>query len=217
MHRSIVAVALGLVVGVWIAVAPRPASADADVAEPEDEGWIALFDGETLDGWDRTGNAEWSVEDGILVGKQGPDGAPGDIWTREAYKDFELECTFKVIWPANSGIWFRSDQSHGKLGYQVDILRMEEYGCTVGTIYSDGFLSQNKDQDLVRLDDWNTVKLTARGYHFRVVLNGHEVGDVTDEQSRYAEGRIGFQVHAGDQYKDMRIMVKELKLRPLED
>lgn len=216
MPRSFMA-ALGLMVGLCIAVAPRPASADADVAEPEDDGWVSLFDGETLDGWDQTGNAEWSVEDGILVGKQGPDGAPGDIWTKEAYEDFELECTFKVIWPANSGIWFRADQAHGKLGYQVDILRMEEYGCTVGTIYSDGFLSQNKDQDLVKLDDWNTVRLTARGYHFTVVLNGHEVGDVTDEQSRYAKGQIGFQVHAGDQYKDMRIMVKELKLRPLED
>ncbi len=30
-------------------------------------GWVQLFDGKTMDGWDQVGTANWRVEDGALV------------------------------------------------------------------------------------------------------------------------------------------------------
>ena len=182
--------------------------------DADEEGFIPLFDGKTLDGWEATGAADWTVEEGVLIGKQGEGNTPGDLWTTETFGDFELQVTFKVVWPANSGLWFRSNPPDA-LGYQVDILDLKEYGCTVGTIYCDGFLSQNLDESIVNLDDWNTITLKAVGYELNVDLNGHEVANVVDEQERFAEGKIGWQVHAGDQYADMRIMVKECKIKPL--
>ena len=54
-----------------------------DVAEkPGDSEWIALFNGTDLSGWTEEGRAAWTVEDGCLVGRQGPNGAPGDLFPR---------------------------------------------------------------------------------------------------------------------------------------
>ena len=40
-------------------------------------GWIAMFDGKTLDGWKAGGNPEsWSVQDGKIVG----DGEPSHLF-----------------------------------------------------------------------------------------------------------------------------------------
>jgi len=199
----------------FLTCVPLPAQDAEPAPQPDDEGFIALFNGEDLDGWVGTGSAEWTVEDGVLIGKQGAGNSPGDLWTKQRFGDFELVCTFKVVWPANSGIWFRADPPD-VVGYQVDILDKKEYGCTIGTIYCQGFLSQNLDESTVNLDDWNTVRLTVEGYHIKADLNGHVVADVEDEQKRFAEGVLGFQVHPGAQYGDMRIMVKECRIRPIE-
>ncbi len=181
------------------------AQAEAPTMEPN---WTPLFNGTDLTGWTATGNAKWTVQDGVLVGEQNV-GQPGDLWTAEEYDNFELSVTFKMVWPGNSGVWFRCPP--GQMGYQMDILDKQEYGVTVGTIYSGGFLARNEDESIVNLNDWNTVLILCDGPHIVVTLNGHQTADLTDE--KFAKGRIGFQVHAGEKYAPMRIMVKECKLR----
>jgi hypothetical protein len=34
-------------------------------------GWITLFDGKNLDNWNPIGNANWRLEDGLIVGDKG--------------------------------------------------------------------------------------------------------------------------------------------------
>jgi len=201
---------LGVFAVLWTAPAALQ-QAQQEPAAPDE--WVQLFNGRDLEGWQALGEAKWTVEDGVLIGQQGEGGKSGDLYTKELYDDFELQVTFKVIWPANSGIWFRSLPTQGKLGYQMDILSMQEYGCTVGTIYSGGFLYQNKDESTVKLDDWNTALIRAQGPKLAVTLNGKKLCEVQDD--KYVRGLIGFQVHPGDQYKNMRIMVKEAKLKRL--
>ena len=46
-----------------------------------------------------------------------------------------------------------------------------------------------------------------------IILNGTEVADVRDDSSD--KGRIGFQIHAGDEFAKMRLFVKQVSLRPL--
>lgn len=175
------------------------------VAEPR---WTQLFNGEDLEGWVTTGEAGWTVEDGILVGQQN-EGKPGDLWTAEEYDNFELSVTFRMVWPGNSGVWFRCPAD--TMAYQMDILSLKEYGCTVGTVYCNGFLAKNLDESIVNLDDWNTVVIVADGSHITVTLNGTQTADITDDQ--FPKGRIGFQVHPGDYDGGMKVMVKEAKLR----
>ena len=84
-----------------------------------------------------------------------------------------------------------------------------------GTLYCPGkmFLAINNDPQLVDRDGWNTLVIRAVGNRLTIFLNGRKVADVRDETSR--TGRIGFQVHAGDQFANMRLFVKSASVRRL--
>jgi len=175
--------------------------------------WTPLFNGKDLTGWKAEGKAVWTVEDGHLVGVQGPNAAPGDLFTEEEFGDFELRVVYKVDWPANSGVWFRY-QSPEK-AYQADILEYKDPVAYSGTIYCPGkmFLDANEDPTVEKRDDWNTMLIKAQGDHFVVTLNGKVVADAHD--SSYDKGKIGFQVHPGDEFKTMKITVREMAIRKL--
>ncbi len=181
--------------------------------DPNKAGLVRIFNGKDLTGWKATGGAKWTVEDGTVVGTQGENNAPGDLLTEEAYKDFLLTVTYRVEWPCNSGIWFRY-QSASK-AYQADILEYKKPECYSGTLYCPGkmFLSMNTDKALVDRDGWNTISVRAEGDHIQIWLNGHQVADVHDDTSD--SGHIGFQVHAGDAFGPMKIIVREMLLKHL--
>ncbi|MCP4639382.1 MAG: DUF1080 domain-containing protein [bacterium] len=172
-----------------------------------------LFNGKDLTGWKAEGGAAWSVESGCLVGRQGEKNAPGDLFTVREYGDFELVVEYKVQWPANSGVWFRYQTP--QKAYQADILEYKDPVAHSGTIYCPGkmFLGANLDPSIEKKDDWNTIKVRAQGDHLVVTLNGKVTADV--HEGSYAKGRIGFQIHAGDQFATMQISVRKMVLKPL--
>jgi hypothetical protein len=173
----------------------------------EATGWTSLIGGKDLAGWTHQGAGIYSVEDGCLVGTQ-TDGKGGDLFTTNTFDNFELRFTYKVDWPANSGIWFRDH-------YQFDILKYAKPVAFSGTLYSPGkvFVATNTVESLERRDDWNEGRIFANGDHLVMWLNGHKVADVRD--TAHARGRIGVQVHGGDGFKNMKITVKRLEIRPL--
>jgi len=175
---------------------------------------IPLFNGKDLTGWAATGHAKWTVENGAIIGTQGENGAAGDLFTEAEFKDFILTATFRIDWPANSGIWFRyqSDQQ----AYQADILEYTNPVCYTGSLYCMGkqFIALNENKDLVKKDSWNTLRVRAEGDHIQIRLNGQQVADVHDDSS--GRGRIGLQVHPGDAYTHMKITVREITIQPLE-
>ena len=177
-------------------------------------GWKSLFNGKDLTGWEATGRAAWAVEDGCLVGRQGPRGAPGDLFTEEEFGDFELTVTYKMHWPGNSGVWFRY-QAPDK-SYQADILEYTNPVCYSGSLYCPGkmFIAMNEDPDIVDREGWNTIKIRAQGDNLVITLNDVVTADVREDS--FARGKIGFQIHAGDDFKDMAITVREIRIRSLE-
>ncbi|MDQ1257996.1 MAG: hypothetical protein QG656_2604 [Candidatus Hydrogenedentes bacterium] len=194
-----------VLVGMSVCVAGSVWAAESD--------WEPLFNGKDLSGWKAEGKATWGVEDGCLVGTQGPGNAPGDLFTEKEYGDFELTVTYKIQWPANSGVWFRYQAADKS--YQADILEYKNPVCYSGTLYCPGkmFLCMNEDPALVKREDWNTMVIRAQGDHLTITLNDKVVGDV--HEGSYAKGRIGFQVHPGDEFKDMKITVREMKIKTL--
>jgi len=178
-------------------------------------GFLPIFNGRDLTGWEAVGDARWAVEGGALVGTQGDDNAPGDLFTKATYKDFLLTVTYRVEWPCNTGVWFRY-QSASK-AYQADILEYKDPECYSGTLYCPGkmFLAMNTDKTLVDRDGWNTMQVRAEADHIQIWLNGRQVADVHDDTSD--SGRIGFQVHPGAEFGPMKIIVRELLLKPLKN
>jgi hypothetical protein len=172
-----------------------------------------LFDGESLSGWKAEGSAKFLVEGGLLVGKQGPGGAAGDLFSEADLGDFECEVTWAMDWPGNSGVWFRYVNA-GK-AYQADILEYKNPLCWSGSLYCTGkmFIAMNTDASIVRRDGWNVFLIRAQKDHLVVLLNGRKVADVRDATSD--RGKLGFQVHAGADFAQMALRVADIRARPL--
>jgi len=183
--------------GALIALASAAAAGDA----------IELFDGRSLDGWNAHGDAIFTVADGILSGTQ-TDGKGGDLFTDRTWDDFDLRFTYRVKWPANSGVWFRDK-------YQFDILKHPKPVAFSGTLFCPGkmFLATNTVEAIEHRDDWNEGRVLAVGDHIQMWLNGTKVADVRDPD--HAAGRIGIQVHGGDRFKGMRIDIRRMTLIPI--
>lgn len=74
-------------------------------AEQVAEGWIGLFDGETLFGWTPTSEANWQVEEGAITVSEG---AEGFLMTNSEFGDYELHVEFKAPATTNSGVFLRT-------------------------------------------------------------------------------------------------------------
>src|SRR5271155_1762888 len=77
--------------------------------ETKNEGFVSIFDGNTLDGWD--GDLKfWSVKDGAITGATTKETQPAHntfIFWKTEVGDFELHCKCREV-GGNSGIQFRS-------------------------------------------------------------------------------------------------------------
>ena len=184
----------------------------ASVAWAAADGWTPVFNGKNLEGWDVVGNAKAEVVDGVLIcAQKTPSG--GNLLTKAKYDNFELRFTYKIVWPANSGVWFRYAQ--GK-GYQFDILKYQRPVAYSGTLYCPGkmFITKNLDEKLEKRDGWNEGQIYANGEHIILWLNGKKVGECRDKT--LAKGAIGVQVHGGNALKNMKITFKKIEIRPLK-
>ncbi|MFP4056058.1 MAG: DUF1080 domain-containing protein [Candidatus Brocadiia bacterium] len=181
----------------------------AALVQAAEEEWEPLFNGKDFTGWKNPDPEKFLIEDGCLVGTQ-TDGRGADMFTTGEWDNFELRFTYKVQWPANSGIWYRSR-------YQFDILDWKRPKTYSGALYPGakstfGFV--NLDESIENREGWNHGQVYANGDHLVHWLNGHKIGEVHDK--RHAKGRIGIQVHGGGGFKNMKIIIKSIELRPLK-
>ena len=96
--------------------------------QPGKDGFVNIFDGKTLAGWEGDPNY-WKVENGNLVGEITPATLLKTnsfiIWRGGSPADFELMLEFKITKNGNSGINYRSTQlkdvPNALKGYQADI------------------------------------------------------------------------------------------------
>ncbi len=217
-------------------MAAPPARAD----QPED-GFVSLFDGESLDGW--AGDPQfWRVDDGTIVGETTPDRrTPGNtflIWEGGEPADFELKFQYRIDtdW-ANSGIQVRSRRLNDYRvgGYQPDIatdgwitgILFEEAGRGVlarrgqkvvidaaGQREVERFAEENALAEHIRPRDWNDYHVIAEGNRIVTKINGVKMHELVDDapQAR-SSGIIAFQLHSGP---PMTIRFRNIQLKTIE-
>jgi hypothetical protein len=136
------------------------------------KGFVALFNGKNLDGWQAKKNG-WAVEDGVLVRKPGS----GYIWSKESFGDFVLDLEVKVSRRCNSGIFFRTDPKNAvQGGFEIQVF--DTTGKTKlgkhdhGALYDALAPSANPAKPA---GEWDRFIITCKGPKITVSINGKQV------------------------------------------
>jgi hypothetical protein len=194
MKRVAVAVA-GLVVFI---------AASLTVTAQAQRGWTTLFDGKNLDAFNKVGDANWSVVDGVV---QADKGMGGYLVTKQPYTDFEIRAEFWVDTPANSGIFIRCDNPQmpgAEACYEVNIFDTRP-DPTYGT---GAIVNIAKVASPIKAGGkWNTYEIRAQGSHLTVTLNGTKTADAQD--AKHARGPFALQYGAGV------VKFRSVQVRPL--
>ena len=197
------------------------------------EGWKLLFDGKSTSGWHSWKTKKpleagaWGVEDGSLtLMKKGA----GDIYTSEAYENYELSLEWKT--KGNSGILIRVNPEAGgpiyKVAPEMQIERSKGKKSTdAGGLYALYPIAVDGEKK-IQPEGWNTVRIRmvdGKGTHW---FNGQKVAEyqIGSEDwnkkvaaSKFAtwkgfaetkKGHVGLQDH-GAQVSFRNVKIKEVK------
>jgi len=205
----------------WSAAATVAAAS----ATGDEDGFVALFDGTSFEGW--AGNPSmFRLQDKAIVGGSLNANIPRNefLCSTRPYTNFELRLQARLIGKdANAGIQIRSRRipnHHEMIGYQVD-MGLSWGQVWWGKLYDESrrnrILATPPNDDIIRQvlrpDDWNDYVIRCEGRHIRIWLNDRLTVDYTEPDAAIEQsGLIGLQIHGGPPseawYRDVRI--KEL-------
>jgi hypothetical protein len=187
-----------------------------------EEGFVNLFDGKTLNGWQ--GSVKGYVpENGVLVCRK--EGG-GQLFTNKEYGDFVFRFEFKLEPNANNGVGIRSplncDPAYG--GMEIQILddsgsaytKLQQYQYH-GSIY--GVVPAKKGFQKP-VGQWNSEEIMCQGRRVKITLNGEVIVDADLDKVQPLDhkehpglkrdkGYIGFLGH-GARIEFRNIRIKEL-------
>ena len=182
--------------------------------EEQAEGYVALFNGENLDGW-----WIWDGDDDVWsIGPEGTldclGGSGGAMYTRDRYSDYTLKLEYQIVEDGNSGIFNRAPRAARQswIGFEFQILG--DYGAepddqSTGSIYDQVAPTVNASNPP---GEWNEVEIELIGSQYRAWLNGIQIQDIDFEeheelQYRLREGFIGLQDHNDPvSFRNIRIL-----------
>jgi hypothetical protein len=189
-------------------------AAHAVAAEAE---WIPLFDGKTLEGWEKVGRPDsvWEVQDGALSGSGG---ASMLVCTKGPYKNFRYRAEVKINDGGNSGLYFRTKSKPTfSDGYEAQIDSTHRDPIRTGSLY--GFCHVYKQ--LVKPDAWFTYELEVRDDIWRgrpmtrikITIDGNELYEYLDFALTFKEGHFAFQQHD----PGSKVSIRKVEVIPLVD
>ncbi len=222
---------LALLVGLAATVAlPRAATAGG---ESEENGFVRIFNGEDLSGWEGKEGA-WTVRDGAIT-STGFDEKNWLIWRGGKLRDFVLRLKFRFV-EGNSGVQVRSKEIRPFTvrGYQVEVASHDEMGlwhhslapagyrshlATAGQkvrIRPDGeklterFARAEKVQKVCKDGEWNRMTVIGKGPKLVQKINGVVFAKLVDKDRKHSSrsGLLALQDHGGGttvQFKDIRV------------
>jgi hypothetical protein len=151
----------------------------------DEEGFVSLFDGKTLNGWIGATDG-YVVRDGAIVcdEKKG-----GNLFTEKEYANFVLRLEIQIPPGGNNGLAIRAPNEQGNIAYAGTELQVlddpsdryknikpyQHHGSIYGCVPA-------KPGSLKPAGEWNEEEVTVDGKKFKVVVNGQTIveADVTD-------------------------------------
>jgi hypothetical protein len=185
------------------AVAVEPVLFPRELLE---QGWIQLFDGETLFGWQPTGEADWEIANGE-VRTRGE--KPGFLMTTTEWGDYELHAEFRPAADTNSGIFLRTPiepRNPAQDCYELNIAPQDNPFPTAGLVGRQK--AELSHEDFPTADEWHAFHATLEGGKVTIVLDGKRVLEYSDD----TPVRIG---HIGLQSREGPVAFRNIRLRPI--
>jgi len=172
------------------------------------EGWVALFDGKSLDRWEGDGKAQFAIEDGAIVAKDKKD--PKDtafLISKDKYKDFQIYAEFWTSNDANSGIFIRCDDPNkpaAKTCYECNI-----YDTRPDPSYGTGAIVYHAEVNPMPKvgGKWSTMEITAKGRDLTVMIDGKKTASA--RSGVHTEGPLALQFGEGT-VKFRKVAIKPL-------
>ena len=178
------------------------------------DGFISLFNGKDLTGWQTTGNWLPQKDGSLLIqprpGEKGWQRYSDYLISKKKYSDFILQFEYKYPPKGNSGVFFRigDPKDPVKTGIECQILDSSgkpddkmghhDHGGIIRTVGPSKNMSKKPGE-------WNRMVIECRGHHLKVALNGLEIinywldkkgeGQLTGVSDRPVVGHIGLQDH----------------------
>ena len=191
-------------------------------AQADDEGWISIFDGQTLDGWRASENPEtFRVENGEIVvfGPRAHLFYVGPVENHD-FRDFEWRADVLTHPNANSGMYFHTEfQESGwpAKGYEVQVNNSHSDPRRTGSLYA----IQDVADPPTRDGEWFTQHIIVQGNRVQVFLDGEQVVDYIEPpnaerpqdmaQRLLSSGTVALQGHD----PESRIHYRNIEIRPL--
>jgi hypothetical protein len=210
--------------------------AELNTLTPEQfaEGWINLFDGETLFGWQATSDANWNVENGeihVSAGNQ------GWLMTTSEFADYELHVEFKAPATTNSGVFLRTqlgpkDPAEDCIELNIaprdnpfptaSLVGRAVINTTPQAKYRGntltGFERTGEVPSEIDVWDgkWHALDIVLRDDHAELLLDGKRLDGIL-----LSSGADGTPVltptrgHIGLQFREGKVAFRNIRLRPL--
>lgn len=170
------------------------------------EGWIRLFDGHSLFGWEGGEGSNFRVEDGAIVVDSGKQSL---LCTTIGWTDYELTLEYRADAETNSGVFLRTPMTGlqpDKNCYEVNIAPADNPFPTASVVQR---IKVDASKELAKSDSgWQRMTMRLQGGHLQVSIGDELVCDYTDENPLVI-GRIGLQKNSG------RIAFRDIRLKPL--
>ena len=138
----------------------------------DEEGYIVIFDGTSLDGWRGYGKdhvpARWTIEDGCLKftgtgAGESQSGDGGDIIFTKKFKNFELKFDWKISKGGNSGVFYlarevTTKKDDGTVQYEPIYISSPEYQILDNANHPDAKLGHDGNRQSASLYDMIPAK-----------------------------------------------------------
>ena len=171
-----------------LAATAAAAGAPRDQTRPSPSGWIALFDGRTLDGWrgyrrPDASATRWKVEDGTLTlpPAAGEDTRGAlDIISVRTFTHFDIEWEWRIARGGNSGVkYFVLEDRAAAIGHEYQLIDDERHpDAKIGPHRQTASLYDvlaPSNRPLKAAGAWNTSRVLVDGLWVEHWLNGRRV------------------------------------------
>lgn len=154
-------------------------------------------------------DGSWIIEKGVLTIENSDKKQGNILWTNMEYNDFEFQTEYKELGGTiDSGVFLRSENDQIQIGISGSLKR-----DLTASPYIPGkrYPVEADVADVLKKDDWNTMKIICKGNSYTVWLNNKEVMTYTSEGMPLV-GPIGLQLHPGN---TMKIAYKNMTVKSL--